>query len=120
MVVALCAFKGGSQENGSGCIHAVDYLIHAILFRVRAGLYVAGGCAMKSCSDTLVGSGTGQHITSNLLDYKLVKCHSRIKGIDYPIPISPTVAKLVGLKAVAVGVARKVQPGACPAFAVAG
>ena len=120
MVVALCALKCGSQENGSGCIHAVDYLIHAILFRVCAGLDVAGGCAMETGGDPLGRGGARQHVAGNLLDYKLIEWHFRVESINYPIPISPTVADLVGLEAIAVGIARKVQPGACPAFAVVG
>ena len=120
MVVALCAFESGAKENGSSCVHAVDYLIHAILFRVRAGLDVAGRCAMETGGDPLGRGGAGQHVAGNLLNDKLVKWHSRVESINYPIPISPTVADLVGLEAITVGIARKVQPWACPAFAIAG
>ena len=57
MVVALCAFESGSQENGSGCIYAVDYLVHSILLGMYSGFDVAGGRAVKARGDSLGDSG---------------------------------------------------------------
>ena len=73
---------------------------------------------MKSCGDFLGYRRAGQQVASQLLDGKLVERHPGIERINHPVAVSPTVAQLVGLEAVRVGVSREVEPAPRPFFTV--
>ena len=119
MVVTLGALESGAEENGARGVHAIDDLIDAILLRMHAGFDIAGRRAVETSGNALGGGGVGQEIAGDLLNDKLVERHALVKSINDVIAVCPTIAKLVGLKSVAVGVTREVQPRAGPAFAVA-
>ena len=119
MIVALGALERSAKEDGAGGVHAINDLVHAIFLRMHAGLHVAGGRAMETGGDTLRDGGVRQKVAGDLLDDKLVERHARVQRVDDPITVGPAVTQLVGLKAVAVSIAREVEPWTRPALAIA-
>ena len=74
---------------------------------------------MEACGYALRGGGIWYHVSSDLLEDKFIETHITVKCINYPVPISPAVSKLVGLESVAVGISGEVEPRACPTFTIA-
>ena len=59
-----------------------------------------------------------QEVTRELLDAELVIRHVRIQRLHHPVAIRPDAARRVDAVAVAVRIARLIQPPAAPALAV--
>ena len=73
---------------------------------------------MEAGGDALFVGGRGQHVAGDLLDGELVERQVAVERVDHPVAVPPHRAEGVLLVAVAVGVAREVEPGAGPALAV--
>ena len=63
--------------------------------------------------------GVGQQVAGELLDRELVERHVAVEGVDHPVAPPPHVALAVGLVAVGVGIAGRVEPAGRHPLAVA-
>ena len=74
---------------------------------------------MEAGGDLLLEGGVGKQVAGELLDRELVERHVGVEGIDDPIAVAPGEGPAgVFFVAVAVGVARGIEPVAAPALPV--
>ena len=118
MVVALRALDRDPEHPAAQRVHAVEHRLHAELFRVRAALLIDHRVAEKTRRHDLRLRGIRELIARELLYEKLVVRQVAVEGVDHPVAVKPDVARLVLFVAVAVRVARGVEPVAAPLFAV--
>ena len=100
MVVALGAFEGGAEPDGTGGVDAVDDLIDAAFLRLGPRFDVGGGATMKAGGDDLLGCGIGQQVTGDLLERELIEGHVGIERVHHPIAPGPDFAEVIALEAV--------------------
>ena len=121
MGVALSAAYRQSQPDAAGGVQSIDNGLDPKLLLVRPALGTRQGVAMKTCRDLLLDAGILQQITRQLFTGKPIKRKVTIEGIDHPVTISPGKrTNPIFLVAIAVGVARQVQPVPPPALAEMG
>ena len=120
VVVALGTLNGDAQNAFADRFHPVEHGLHAELFGIDAAFFVDHRIAQKAGRDDLILCGVGFHIAGNLVDNKLVVGQIVIEGVDHPVAIEPHRARGVLFITVGIGVARRVEPDARPAFAVVG
>ena len=119
VVVAARASERQPQPHGGRGIDAIDHVFHRVLLGNDAAFPVAAVIAVEAGGDLLVERGVGQHVAGDLLDGELVEGQVAVEGLDHPIAPAPHAALAVGLVAVGVGVARRIEPARGHALAVA-
>ena len=119
VVVAAAAIEREREPREAGGLDAVDDVLDAPFLGDEAALAVDAVVAMKACGDGLRARGRGQQVAGDLVDRELIEGFVFIERVDHPIAPRPHLAAAVGLEAVAVGVARVVEPLHRHAFAVA-
>src|SRR6185369_6415507 len=98
---------------------AIEHLLVAKLFGVGAALAIGEGVATESGRNQGVEIAIGEEIAGELLDGELVEGEVTIEGADHPVAIAPGPgARTIFFVAVAIGVARQVEPVARPLLAV--
>ena len=105
------------RARGGDAIHAGE---EAELQRIDAALFVQHGVAMKARGDELILGGLRQQIARELFNGEFIEGQVGVQGTDDPVAIRPDGSVAILLVAVAVGVAREVEPLARPAFTVMG
>ena len=117
MIVAAGALEGEAEEGGGEGLHAVRHILHAILLLHAAALGLLLVQAVKSGGENLIVGRFGQEVAGELRGDELVEGKVVVERFDDPIAPRPHLALAIHLEAVAVGVARDVQPVHGHAFA---
>ena len=73
---------------------------------------------MEPRCDELIDSGFLEKIARELFDGELIEGHVCVEGLYDPVAVRPHAAGGVDAVAIAVGIARLIQPPAAPAFTV--
>ena len=119
VVVALRAAHGEAHPNGAERGRAIQHLLVAELFGVGAAFAIGEGVAIEAGGDQGVEIAIGQQVAGELLDGELVEGEVAIERVDHPVAIAPGPgARAIFFVAVAIGVARQVEPVARPLLAV--
>ena len=111
VVVAAAAFEGKSQKGGAESVDAVSDVFGAPFFFDAAAFIGLAMQAIESRGQALLACSIRQQITSELIGEETVVRKVVIEGLDDPVPIGPSGAKLIALITVAVRVPRSVEPG---------
>ena len=114
--------QGGSAERIDLVIDDVHLLLGRVVFgqHLRAECQEPGGDHPRVPIRGRLVRGRGNQVTGDLFDQKPVEWPVGVEAVNHPVAVSPGVGVVqVVVHAVAVGVAREVQPRAGPAFAVA-
>ena len=119
VVVAAGAAQSESKPDGGGGLHPVHHVLDGKLVGDDAALAVAAMVAIEAGGDPLFQGGLGEHVPGQLLHGEAVEGHVGVKGLDHPIPPAPHGPFPVRLVAVAVRIARRVQPTQGHVLAVA-
>ena len=118
VIVAFRTFHRQTKPNLAGRIDPVGHALETILlYRVSlaASLW---SIAMKPGRQSLLDGRIGQHVSSQLINGKLVEGHVSIQRPNDPVPVGPNLALLVIGKAARVGIAREVEPILGAAFGI--
>ena len=113
------ATSGQTQPNAAHRGDSIDHCIKTILKWIDPTFFIEHRVAMESGGGSLTGRRVGKHVAGDLLNRELIERHVTIEGLNHPITIRPDVTILVGLVAVAIGIAGCIKPGARPASPVA-
>ncbi len=90
-------------------INAISNRINTKLLCVRSALFVDQRVSMKTSRDQLIECWVGQHVTSDLLDRKLIKWQIAVERLNDPVAIDVCVwASAILFVAVRVREVRKV------------
>ncbi len=117
VVVALRARDRAAEPGGGRRADPIHQHFVQRLGRVDAPFLVGHRIAMESGGDPLRACRAGQHVARNLFHREALERHVGVERLDHPVPIRPHRPQAVRFVAVAVGVAREVEPEARPAFA---
>ena len=117
MVVALRAAERQAHPDGAGGLHAIHHVLHPRLFGDASALAIDHVVAVEAAREFLLGRGIWQKITRELPDRELIVRHVVVDRFHHPVTPGPHGAFGIALVAVAVGIARCVQPVPSPAFA---
>ena len=112
VIVAAGAAQGQAQPDGGGGLHPVHHVLDGKLVCDDAALAVAPVVAIEAGGDPLFQGGLGEHVPGQLLHGEAIEGHVGVEGLDHPIPPAPHGPFPVRLVAVAVRIARRIQP--CP------
>ena len=118
VVVASRARDRQAHEHRGGRVHAIDDVFDRVLFGNDAAFRVAAVITIEPGGDLLVQRSVGQQVAGQLLDRELVVGHVAIERVDHPVAPPPHEPLAVGLIAVAVGIARSIEPGERHALAI--
>ena len=110
VVVAAGAAHRQAEPDRGRRLDAVDGVLDEELVDDDAPLAVLAVVAVERGGDALVAGRTGQHVASELLDGEPVERHVGVVGVDHPVAPAPHRSLAVGLVAVGVGVAGRVEP----------
>ena len=110
VIVAAGAAEREAEPRLAGGVHAVDDRLREPLRLDASALAIQPRVAVKTGRDFLRQRGVGQQIAGELLDGKLVERLIAVVGADDPVAPRPHEARAVALEAVAVRVAREVEP----------
>ena len=117
--VALRALQAEAHHGFTDAVHAVEHALDAELFGDDRALLVDHAVAEEAGRDDLVLRCARDQVAGELFDDELVIGLVAVEGVDHPVAPRPLLAGQVFLEAVAVGVARGVEPHSSPAFAEA-
>ena len=115
--VALGAAHGGAEPRCACGGHPVDHRVHAVLLVLGAALLVHLGVAVEAGGDPLGPGGARYEVARQLVHRELVEGEVGGDGLDDPVSPGPNGAAAVDGEAVAVGVARHVEPVPGPVLA---
>ena len=110
VIVATRAAERETQPRGAGGFHPINHRFHAPFLGDDAAFAVDAVVAIETGGHLLLQRRLRQHVPGQLFNSELVKRLVRVQRLNQPIAPRPLLAAAVGLVAVAVGVARVVQP----------
>ena len=116
--VTLGAVEGEPHPRRARDTHPVRHGMEPELERIDAALLVEHGVPVEPGGDEVFGGCVQEHIPGQLFDAELVVGHVGVERLHDPVPVRPDGAGPIFFVTVRVGIACKVQPAACPAFAV--
>ena len=118
VVVALCAADSQSEPGVGDRVEAVHGLLEALLGVFRARLPVLDPIAQEAGRHALLYGRPGQQVAGDLLHGEAIERLVAIDRFDDPLTPAPGVRPQgIALVALAVGVARQVEPWQRPALA---
>ena len=91
-------------------LHPIDHRLHPPLLGDDPALAVDAVIAVEPGRHALLGRRPRQHVAGELLDGEPVEGEVAVVGVDHPVAPRPVGAAGVGLVAVAVGIARGIEP----------
>ena len=118
VVVALRAGQGQPQPGRGRRVHAVEEDVEALLLGDGPTLAVEQVVAIEARGNELVVGRLGQQVARELLDGESVKRHVRVQRAHHPITPHPLKRVAVLLEAIAVRIARGIEPRQRHALAV--
>ena len=118
MSVTLGTTKGQSQPCRGGRAHAIGHRVEAELQRIDSPFFVKHRISMKPRRDTLIDGRAGKHVTSQLLDRKLIVRHIGVDRVDDPVAVRPDRSLSIFFIAIRIRIASQIEPFATPAFSV--
>jgi len=118
VVVALRAAKGRAQPHRGRRIDAIDQILPVGLFLVDSAFLVEHRVAVEARGNPLRHVRIRQHVPRYLLDREPVEGLVTVQGLDHPVAILPHRSSAVLLVAVAVGIAREIEPRPRPPLAI--
>ena len=89
MIMTSSTSNGKAQPSLAGGINPIDHILNTPLFCNQAAFTIKPMVSIKTCCNDLRFGCIREHITSNLLNGKLIKWHIFIVGIDDPISPGP-------------------------------
>ena len=110
MVVAPGAAHGQPQPGLAGRLHPVDHRFNAPFLVDQPPLAIEPVVAIEAGGHDLIGRGIGEQIAGQLREGELIERQVAVVGGNHPVAPRPVVAAGIGLKPVAVGVARRIEP----------
>jgi hypothetical protein len=117
--MALGAADREAEPDRSRGVDPVDDGPDPILLLIDASLAVGQGVAVEAGARPRTEVCARHQVAGKLLEGELVEREVAVQGVDHPVAIAPGVGKgRILLVAVAVGVARQVEPVPPPALAV--
>ena len=117
--VALRTRGGEALEDLHRGVHPIDHRRDAELLVGRAALVVVHGLAMEARRETRLVARVRKQIAGELFQGEAIERQVAIERPDHPVAIGPDRAAVVLLVALAVGVAREVEPPSRPSLAEA-
>ena len=120
MVVALRAADGQAEPDRARRADAIEDAVDAELLHVDAAFLVGGRVAMEARGDALRFAGVREEVAGELFDREAIERQVGVERAHDPVAVFPNTARGVDRVAVAVGIARLIEPPATPAFTVGG
>ena len=118
--VALGALEGQAERCFPEGIHTVKDTLDAVLFGYDRSFFVDHTVPHEPAGNQLILGVVRQEVACQLLGDELIVWHVSINCMDDPFEINPLVTWLVFLESVGIGLARYIEPGACPLFPKSG
>ena len=119
VVVALRAAHREAHPHGAQGCGAIQHLFVAELLRVGAAFAIGERIAVEAGGDQGIEIALGEQVAGKLLDGELVEGQIAIQRVDDPLAVAPRPgARAIFFVAIAIRVARQVEPVARPLLAV--
>ena len=118
MRVALRALQGEPERGLADAVEAIDDALDPKLLGDDGAFLVDHAVAQETGGHDLSGRGVGEEIAGDLFDQKLIVGLVAVERVDHPIAPRPLRPRQILLEAVAVGIARHVEPDPRPTLAV--
>ena len=110
MVVALGTADREAEPHAPRCRHPVEDGVDAKLFLVDPPFFVDLRVAVEAGGDPLLVGGVGEEIAGELMDREAIEGEIAVGGLDDPVAPPPDLTWGVDRIAVAVGIARLIEP----------
>ena len=110
MIVATAAVKGKSHPNRSHCLSLIEDILHPVFGCNAAAFAIDHMVAIETRRQHLFLCRVRQQVARDLFHGKLIVTLIRVERPHYPIAPRPHRAFAITLVAVAVRVARRLQP----------
>ena len=114
--VALRALEREAEDRGSHRIHAVEHALQTPLLWDDRPLLIDHAITQEPSGHLLVLSFLGQQVAGDLFGNEAVVGLIRIERPNHPVAPRPLLTRQILLEAVAVRVARRIEPVPRPLF----